>query len=202
MLMDGSAIVRTGADGKAMRDRSYLNQFPQAMVVPNPAIPRGPQAGTAAIDPFIVRLNEGRPYNLLMAKKGWTLAVKSYAAPVQIQSKDDEPAMARRIGFSSGADVLAAGAGQAEQLAKALREMKGPGGQPLHLEAFVLHTRSASLVTVGQFDGPDDPALVEMRRRLQAMSFMSSKDGPAGAMNPKAEPFIGPNFVPTPVPKP
>jgi len=55
--------------------------------------------------------------------------------------------------------------------------MKGPGGQSVGLEAFVLHTRNASIVTVGQFDGPTDPALLEAQRMLQRMTFLSSKDG-------------------------
>ena len=52
--------------------------------------------------------------------------------------------------------------------------MRGPAvngqtGAPLNLEAFVLHTRSASLVTVGQFDGPDDPALHATKRILASV---------------------------------
>jgi hypothetical protein len=209
-LMDGTVIGRAGMDGKGSGEKGYLNPFAQCMLVPNPTVPRQaaaagqqPGMGGSKLDPFIAKLNDGRPYSLLKAKKGWTLAVKSFTAPVTIQSREDEGgSFMRKMGFKSGSDALAAGAEQAEVLAKTLRLLKGPGGQPLNLEAFVLHTRNASIVTVGQFDGPDDPALLEMQRLLRGMTFMSSKDGPAGAMNPKAEPFIGPNFVPTPVPKP
>jgi hypothetical protein len=36
-------------------------------------------------------------------------------------------------------------------------------------EAFVLHSKFSSTVTVGGFDGPDDPALRAMQDRLSAM---------------------------------
>ena len=98
------------------------------------------------------------------ATKNWTLAVKSFTAPVEVVSAESDTSMMRKFGLRKGGDALAAGAEQAEALAKVIRQMRGPGvngqpGAPLNLEAFVLHTRSASLVTIGQFDGPDDPAL-------------------------------------------
>jgi hypothetical protein len=207
-LMDGTVYGRPGASG----EKGYLNPFASCMVVPNPTVPRQPAAGGNAqmgttaggkLDPFVAKLNDGRPYSLLKARKTWTLAVKSFQAPVTIQSREDDGGgFMRKMGLKSGADALAAGAEQAEVLAKTLRLLKGPGGQPLGMEAFVLHTRNASIVTVGQFDGPADPALLEAKRQLEKMTFLSSKDGHGGAMSPGAEPFIGPNIVPIPVPKP
>lgn len=197
-LMDGGAIVRPEGKGKVI-ERSWLNPYQQAMVVSNPAIHKGPQQ-VERLDPFIIKLNEGRPYNLLMAQKNWTLAVKSFGAPIQIQSKSGDNTVTNKIGSSDGADVLAAGADQAEQLAKALREMKGPAGQALRLEAFVLHTRSSSVVTVGQFDGPNDPALLEMRRILMGLTFNVGKDA-AGAMG-STQRLFGDAILPIPVPRP
>src|SRR5262249_31396786 len=143
-LMDGGSIVQAAANGQRMIEKGLLNPYPQAMVGANPAISRAAnpadQPAAHGLDEFVVGLNRGGPYNLLMASKDWTLAVKSFGTPVQIQSKDEDSGMMRKMGTSKGADVLAAGAEQAEQLAKALREMKGPGGRPLNLEAFVLHT--------------------------------------------------------------
>src|SRR5438105_12331686 len=49
-LMDWGTMVRPGPDGKQVQERAYINPYTTATVVPNPAIPRGPQAGTAAID--------------------------------------------------------------------------------------------------------------------------------------------------------
>jgi hypothetical protein len=213
-LLDGAAIVRpvnpTAPDGRTTIERGFLNPFTQAMVAPNPTVPRPKTAPATAVDPFVVRLNERNPYNLLKATKTWTLGVKSFTAPIVFSSDGEAAGVMRKPaapGF--GGDALTAGAGQAESLAKALRELKGPQGQPLDLEAFVLHTRTASLVTVGQFDGPTDPALLEAQRLLRGMRF----DLRDRAMQPIAAntmPTVfgsgpageAPNIMPIPIPKP
>lgn len=204
-LMDGAAIASRGADGKPVIEKTHLNPFGQAMIVPNPVAPRHTVANPTGLDPFVVRLNEGRPYNLLKATKGWTIGVKSFAAPVQFVSKDSQPSVMERMGFTKGADVLRAGTEQAEMLAKALREMKGPDRQPLRLEAFVLHTRSASLVTVGQFDAPNDPALLETRRVLESLTFNLSRDDRGAQLTGTGQKLFGDSqhpLLPVPIPRP
>lgn len=204
-LMDGAAIASRGPDGKSVIEKTHLNPFAQAMVVQNPAAPKHLIAKSVGLDPFVVRLNEGRPYNLLKATKGWTIGVKAFTAPVQIVSKDSEPSVMHRMGLSKGADVLRAGAEQAEVLAKALREMKGPDKQPLHLEAFVLHTRNASIVTVGQFDSPNDPALLETRRVLESLTFNLSRDNRGTQLTGTGQKLFGdPDqpLLPVQIPKP
>jgi hypothetical protein len=207
-LMDGGAITKPGPDGRPVIEKSFLNPYPQAMVVKNPAAPR--PVATAAdartiLDPFIVKLNEGRPYNLLKATRGaWTIGVKSYSTPVQYVSKDADAGAMRKPFFSKGGDVLAAGAEQAEVMAKALRAMRGPHGEPLNLEAFVLHTRTGSNVYVGQFDGPNDPALHETRRMLMNLKFATSRDergqqmmgAPQSIFDEKSQ------LLPVPIPRP
>lgn len=200
-LVDKSAIVQTGANGKSEILKAAINPYASAFVVPNPTVPRAaqPQQG---FDPFIVKLNEGLPYNLLKAKKNWTLTVKSFVAPVEITNKDSAPSAMQKMGFSKGANALAAGAEQAESLAKALRQLKGPGNQPLNLEAFVLHTRNASLVTVGQFDGPDDPALLATKRLLASLSAKSQVTEDERGLRPVANaPSLFDNIMPMPIPK-
>ena len=86
-------------------------------------------------------------------------------------------------------------------MAKAIRSMKGPNGQPLNLEAFVLHTRYASIVTIGQFDSPDDPALQATRRLLIGMKGNVSED--QGGLRPATNaPTLFDNILPMPIPKP
>ncbi len=123
-----------------------------------------------------MKLNEGQPYSLLKATKGWTLGVKSFTAPVELANKNSDTSLMRKMGMSKGGDALAAGGEQAEALAKALRAMKGPNKEPLNLEAFVLHTRYASVVTVGQFDGPNDPALHALKRMLGGIQARTTLD--------------------------
>ena len=198
--MDWGTMIRPGPDGKPMEERDFINPYITATVVPNPAIPRATQATTNELEPFIVKLNEGRPYNLLNATKGWTLAVKSFIAPVEIVGRDGGNNVMRKMGTSKGADVLAAGAEQAESLAKVIRGMKGPGGHSLGLEAFVLHTRQASLVTIGQFDGPNDPELVQKKRLLESMKLNVTEDkmGVKPAMNAQS---LFENIMPIPIPR-
>jgi hypothetical protein len=188
MLMDGAAIVVTGKDGKPGVQEGYMNPYVTATVVPNPAIQRAqqPAGSETGLDPIIAKLNHNRPYSLLKATKGWTLAVKSFTAPVEIVGRDgDGKNVMKKIGTSNGGDVLQAGAVQAEALAKVLREMKGPGGQSLGLEAFVLHTRSSSIVTIGQFDSPNDPALLQTQQLLKGitMNVSDDKTGTRPSMN-------------------
>jgi hypothetical protein len=203
LLMDAGTVVKPGPDGKPVVQSTRLNPYPTAFVVPNPSASHD-DAGRAvrpAIDPFLIKLNEGNPYNLLKAKKGWTLAVKSFASPVEIVNKNADSSLMRKFGWRKGADVLAAGGEQAEVTAKAIRAMTGPGGQPLNLEAFVLHTRTASLVTVGQFDGPDDPALLATKRLLSGITTRVSED-PSGLRPVAKAPSLFEKVGAMPIPKP
>jgi hypothetical protein len=205
LLMDGAAIVRPGKDGKPVLEEGHINPYLTAHVVPNPLLARSARSGSGpaetGLDPFIVKLNEGRPYNLLQATKGWTLAVKSFSAPVEIVGRNDSSGLMRRPTGSRGADVLQAGAQQAEALAAALRELKGKAGEPLGLEAFVLHTRGASIVTVGQFDGPNDPALLQTRQLLSTIRFNVTED--RSGLRPVANaPSLFGTLMPMPIPRP
>jgi|GEM_PF-1170337 len=202
LLMDGGAIVQPGQDGKGVSVTTRLNPYPTAFVVPNPASirtdrPTRPQE----LDPFIVKLNEGNPYNLLKAQKNWTLAVKSFTAPVQILNKNSETSVMQKWSLSKGRDVLAAGGEQAEAMAKAIRALKGPGGQSLNLEAFVLHTRTASLVTVGQFDSPDDPTLLATKRLLTGLKINVAAEQPGQHSANSPSLFDNFNLMPVPIPK-
>lgn len=201
-LLDGGAIARQGTDGKATIEKTFLNPYGQAMVVANPTIPR-PQAAPGTVpqlDPFIVKLNEGRPYNLLNATKTWTLGVKAFNAPVRVQTRDDDGVGIKLFNFTKTGDILNAGAEAAEQMAKGIRAMTGPEPdfRPLNLEAFVLHHRSGSMVTVGQFDGPTDPALHETRRLLQSLNFQARDP----RVMESTRNYLHETIVPIPIPKP
>jgi hypothetical protein len=208
VLLDGAAIVRPNKEGKMILEQGHMNCYLTAHVVPNPAIAKaaGPTAEPAGLDPFIVKLNEDNPYNLLQATKGWTLAVKSFSSPVEIVGRDGGGAgLMRKIGTSKGAKVLEAGAEQAESMAKAIRELRGPGvnGQPgplLNLEAFVLHTRNASIVTIGQFDGPNDQALIQTKQLLSSIRPNVTEDKTGFRSVPTAPNLFG-NMVAIPIPR-
>lgn len=196
VLCDKASIVKPGPDGKPTIGHAPVNPYAGAFVVPNPAVPRA-REGYRGLDPFVVKLNEGRPYNLLKAQKGWTLGVKSFTAPVEMVS-GDAPSV-KKPGTSRGGDVLAAGAADAEKMAEALRALALPGGQKL--EAFVLHTRSASLVTVGQFDGPNDPELLALQRTLAALQVKVTEDK-MGTRPVANAPALFERTMPMPIPRP
>lgn len=209
-LLDGAAMVRPvdpdKPDGRTTIERTFLNPYPQAMVVPNPLSPRPKAQAAAGLDPFVVKLNQDNPYSLLKAKKTWTLGVKSFAAPVTYSSPGDSPGVvSKKTGKGYGGEALTAGAGQAEKLAEAIRQMTASereGYRPLNLEAFVLHTRYASLVTVGQFDSPDDPALIETRRLLQGIAFQTQDKNRMPVAPGSMLSVFGENILPVPIPKP
>ena len=200
-LLDGGSIASRLPDGKIDTVNAYLHPYAQAMVVQNPAVAKQLSTQPTALDPFIVKLNEDRPYSLLKSNKAWTLAVKSFAAPVHYRSKDEDSSMVQKIGSSKGADVLRASAEQAETLAKALRVMKDRTGQPMNLEAFVLHTRTASLVTVGQYDSPNDPELLEKQRILSNLTFNLSKDDKGQQITGTGQKLFGDSIMPVPIPR-
>ena len=108
---------------------------------------------------------------------------------------------AESFGASKGADALQAGAEQAESLAKALRAMTRPSGEPLGLEAFVLHTRTGSVVTVGQFDDLNDPELHRVRKELQSIKMNVTEDRQGFKPAVNAQSIFG-NLIPMPIPKP
>lgn len=205
ILCDKGAITQTGANGKPEVVHAAINPYATAFVVPNPSVPRqmAPAGTKVPLDPFIVKLNDDNPYNLLKASKGWTLAVKSFTAPVQITTGKAEAGSGplAKLGFGKEGKALVAGGEQAEETAKALRAMKDKGGASLNLEAFVLHTRSASIVTVGQFDSHDDPALLATKRLLAGMTVRFTEDqaGTRAVMN---APPLFENITAMPVPKP
>jgi hypothetical protein len=201
VLLDGAVVQRPTKDGKVFLEQSHLNPYLTAHVVPNPTIARAAEPTQAeAVDPFIVKLNEGRPYNLLKAKKSWTLGVKSFTAPVEIVGKGSTGGLLRPFGSASkGVDVLRASAEQAEQLAAGLRGLKDKAGNSLNLEAFVLHTRSASIVTIGQFDSPTDPALLQMKQLLASMKLVASEDK-SGTRPVGNAPELLSSMIPVPIP--
>jgi hypothetical protein len=168
-LMDQTFIARPGQP-----EAAYINPFAAAMTAPNPSVHRGGQ--TPSIDPAVVKLNEAEDLSLLKARKPWTLMVKRFVVPTHVQGKtDDGTVFDKLFGKDDGARWLEITATNARTLAQALRneEMK-----PHPLEAFVLHYKTESLVTVGQFDGPEDPELIKAWQLLSTMTFkLDYKDG-------------------------
>ncbi len=144
---------------------AYLSPFNQAFVVRNPTVKAPPPEDRNKPDPFLKKLNENEQYNLLKCRKPWTLAVTQFRGPTTIQSDPGAgKSFLAKLGLgASSADALNATAVNAHNVAELLRK--------LNFEAYVLHTRYASVVTVGGFDRPDDPQLQAARQRIQGLGL-------------------------------
>jgi hypothetical protein len=139
---------------------TFANPFASSFVTRNPTVPmEKPVNDPTKADKLMRELNTGRPYNLLENRSPWTLAVKELTGASTIQSKSSSSSFLDMLGFNKKAgELLNASALQAEEVAKVLR---GNG-----FDAYVLHTKYSSVVTVGSFPTRDDPKLLQLQQKL------------------------------------
>ena len=157
-----------------------MNPFHNAMAVRNPALASG-QSTRPKFDPFWKELNAGEKHCLLDNPKRYTLLVKTYAGANVIQSQSSISSFLGAIGLGTKGEALDAAGAQAREIVRFLRTPQ------LGFEAWVLHTRKASNVYVGGFDGPNDPELARVLRRLASLHFSTTggKADPIGLdLNP------------------
>jgi hypothetical protein len=164
---DMAALV---AGQKPKAEEVKLNPFRTSFVTPNPTIPMA-AANANKADPFLKVLNADEPYSLLKCKHPLTLAIKEFYGATVLQTSNITPSGFMEKIFSSrpGAQ-LNAGAMNAHNMAEALRNPK------IGLEAYVLHTRTASIVTVGGFDGPKDPHIEQVIQALGRSLHIDTKN--------------------------
>ena len=209
-LLDRTTIggEETSQDGKTEFKSSwnYVNPFKMAMVVPNPAVAKANLEEKNKLEPIIVKINSDVPNSLLKAKKPWTLIVRNFSSPMKMAGKNGDGNVfdkIRNLGTKSFLDVTAE---EAERLAAALRHQNmQPANMPaMTFEGFVLHHRTGSIVTVGQFDGPDDPELLKTQRLLKGITFKMMKSQTESVMGKDGRPDEQRMFdsvSPFPVPK-
>jgi hypothetical protein len=176
---------KDGQDGIFIKK---VSPFLMAFVARNPTVPVEREPETLKADPFLRKLNEGEALSLLKNQKLWTLTVKVFGGTTMIQERAaGGNKFMDLLGMSKGKDTLDAAALQAHALAEVLRTMK-----PIAFDAYVLHTRNQSIVTVGGYDSPNDPKL---RQDLQKLSKLELRGCP-----PEMQLFAQP--LPMEVPKP
>jgi hypothetical protein len=177
-LMDLMTNIEPTPEQKSVVKVAPINPFVTAFVVHNPTVPQE-QVDRSKPDPALRELNEGRPYNLFRCPKPWTLAVKDYPGAAVLQPRSASGSFLNMIGLGKGSEVLDAGGKQAEEVARVLHET-------MKLDAYVLHTRRSSIVTVGGFDSQDDPKLQQMQRQLANLQL---KNGQVVLLQCFAEPI-------------
>ncbi|HZU38503.1 MAG TPA: hypothetical protein VFA18_21440 [Gemmataceae bacterium] len=154
-------------------ETEYLNPFQTCMALPNPTVPHEDMSSKP--DPFWKKLNANEPYSVFTCPKPWTLAVLVLKGASILKSGTDEPnALERLFGKRDAAiEDLNAIALQAHTIAQVLREM--PLLKQNQMQAYVLHTRASSIVTVGAFDSMDDPRLKQMQKELAGLKLNSGQ---------------------------
>jgi cell division septation protein DedD len=144
--------------------RYPINPFHTAFVIRNPTIAQE-RKPVAKVDPFWKKLNSDEPRSLFKCPKPWTLAVQEFPGAQVIQPNSPSSGFLEKLGFSDNhlGKRLDASAIMAQQVCDMFRK--------LGFKSYVLHTRSSSVVTVGEFATRDDPALLSTQEKLKTMSF-------------------------------
>jgi len=157
----------SGTGQKPKEEMKTVNTFSKSMVLPNPTVPIS--RADDKPDPFWKELNADESYSLLKCRKPWTLAVKEFQGDVVLQAQNAPTGfMEKLFGGKKPGESLNASAATAHNLAKALHEQG--------FEAYVLHTRTSSIVTVGGFDLADDPKMQIMHEKVTKSYRFESKD--------------------------
>lgn len=150
---------------KAEKGECTKNPFLTAFVVRNPTVPHEQDDVDHEADfKFLQQLNSGEKYSLLQCKKPWTLAVKEYRGTYVMQPKSAPTNFIKKLFSGDVGKGLDAGAQQAHEIARVMREN-------MQLEAYVLHTRRGSVVSVGGYESAEDPQLLQMQKTLGNLRF-------------------------------
>jgi hypothetical protein len=179
-----------------------INPYSMAFVARNPALtPNGTLKEDRKLDAFEVDLNSDVKHSLLNVKKPFTIMVKAYTTPTKNVGDGATTSVFTKAKGSSTADILKATAAEAESLCAALRDS---GMKPRAYESYLFHHRNGSIVCVGQFDAADDPALLELQRELQTISFNMMDEKKKPLLDRDGKPMVQRLFDsvhPFPVPK-
>ena len=180
--------------GRVMVKSTPISPFVHAMCVPNPTIANPHQNGKK-YDPFWERLNEGESFSLLRARKPWTLVVKEYIGGSVVQPKTTSGGIMDSFSWLGGhkpGEYLDAAGQQAHKLAESLRD--------LHFDAYVFHTRTSSVVTIGNFDNPEDKDAQRVRQQYQSFQQQQASSWTKTGKKDPLELYSQP--IPIEVPRP
>jgi hypothetical protein len=169
-------------DGGKIQKGGLVSQFSRAFVVRNPLLPADkPVAGASGTlddeESVLLNLNASEKHSLMKCKGKWTLLVSVRGGGAITQSSkpsvfDDlnpwspKPGTPQQLSSKSNSQNHTA---DARGLAEVLRDNK------FGYEAYVLHTRGASFVTVGGFNAPNDPEMLRLHRQLAGMTVGNTK---------------------------
>jgi hypothetical protein len=145
---------------------ALVNPFTSSFATRNPTVKAQPAKTSADDVAFCRKLNAHETYSVYRCKKKWTLVVAMYQGLQTIQPEADSTGMwskVEKLWKNNGGELLEASGQNAHNFADALRKLK--------IEAYVMHTRWGSIVTIGGYDRPDDPRMQEVQRTLASMQI-------------------------------
>lgn len=142
-------------------EEHIYSPFINAFVAHNPTVPQQRDPDNWKTDPLLKKFNSGESLSLLNNGKPWTLTVKVFRGGGAFQDRSASSTSSGNFFGLGKEQLLDAAALQARALAETLRKMKNPS-----FDAYVLHTRTQSIVTVGGYDSPDDPRLIQDQQVL------------------------------------
>ena len=118
------------------------------------------------VDPLVKRLNADMQYSLLKNKGKYTLRVATFEGTSSIvQVGNQQPVEAKNFFEKMMGDTLDESGKKAWELTEVLRAARKIGYER-DFEAYVLHERYKSIVTIGSFDSRSDPRIGELIRRF------------------------------------
>jgi hypothetical protein len=166
------------------KEVAWVNPFFRAQAVRNPVIKVDRPADWDKLDvATLKRMNVEEEFSLLKCKHNYTLAIKQFSLPTSMAQRNEGPTAGFWDPFGVGKkakDHVDPAADGAHDLVENLRKAK--------LEAFILHTKYYSLVTVGGYDSLEDPHLRSMQRILDTQ-LLPSPQMAALQLFPSARPM-------------
>jgi hypothetical protein len=149
-----------------------INPYFQAFASRNPTYRDEQKPDTSEEDAIIKKLNSGRPYNMLAACGGhYTLIVKVFEGGRVVQAQSTSDKFLETLGLGKEGEVIDATRKQAEEVARVLREQ-------MKLDAYVLHTRTGSVLSIGILDDPESPAAKQLVERIKNIRFTKDEKTP------------------------
>jgi hypothetical protein len=179
-------------NGRAQAKIVMINPFAIAFAVPNPTVPHDVRPADRMNDPFLEKLNDGEDYSLLKCPGRYTLAIKEYFGFAVVQQQAETSPFLKLIGLGgpkTGESSLGVAAVNAHELAKTLQQLK--------FDAYVLHTRTSSVVTIGGFQDENDPNVARVCQQIQSLRKEVAAAQKSGSKDPLGL-FAMPVLMPVP----
>ncbi|SFJ54371.1 hypothetical protein [Planctomicrobium piriforme] len=137
-----------------------------AFLTTNPLLSTSDIQQKQSTDPLLVKINSGEQYSLFENRGQYTLVIaRFYGKHMMVSQKDEESAISKY--FTKDNVSLDAAAESARELVAVLRSsFDKEETQFNNVDAYIWHDHHESIVTVGSFSSPNDPAAAKYLQRF------------------------------------